>query len=110
MTCGKYFLLEPNQLIKHVLFVFVQQNNCDDDDWGEDFSEEAVKQRMEELSGAAKGLALTDDLEKTDKDRMDIVYKLVKVSLRLSRQKLVLCTFRGFRVYSITKGFKPFCE
>jgi len=50
----------------------------DDDDWGEDFSEEAVKQRMEELSGAAKGLALTDDLEKTEKDKMDIIYKLVK--------------------------------
>ena len=58
-----------------------QHNNGDeDDDWGEDFSEEAVKQRMEELSGAALGLALTDDLEKTDKDRMDIVYKLIKVS------------------------------
>ena len=62
----------------------MQQNNGDDDDWGEDFSEEAVKQRMEELSGAAKGLALTDDLEKTDKDRMDIIYKLVKVSCQVS--------------------------
>ncbi|PVD25900.1 hypothetical protein C0Q70_13564 [Pomacea canaliculata] len=49
-----------------------------DDDWGDEVSEEAVKQRMEELSGAAKGLALTDDLEKTDKDRLDIVYQLVK--------------------------------
>ncbi|KAK7103689.1 eukaryotic translation initiation factor 5-like [Littorina saxatilis] len=55
-----------------------EQNKADDDDWGEDFSEEAVKQRMEELSGAAKGLALTDDLEKTDKDRMDILYTLIK--------------------------------
>jgi len=55
-----------------------QLEAVDDDDWGEDFSEEAVKQRMEELSGAAKGLALTDDLEKTDKDRMDILYKLIK--------------------------------
>ncbi|XP_076441785.1 eukaryotic translation initiation factor 5-like [Babylonia areolata] len=55
-----------------------EQNDGDDDDWGEDISEEAVRQRMDELSGAAKGLALTDDLEKTDKDRMDIVYKLIK--------------------------------
>jgi len=55
-----------------------QLDGGDDDDWGEDFSEEAVKQRMDELSGAAKGLALTDDLEKTDKDRMDILYKLIK--------------------------------
>lgn len=62
----------------------VQQNKADDDDWGEDFSEEAVKQRMEELSGAAKGLALTDDLEKTDKDRMDILYTLIKVSAQSS--------------------------
>nr|KAG5702136.1 hypothetical protein BaRGS_010402 [Batillaria attramentaria] len=54
------------------------ENEDEDDDWGEEISEEAVKQRMEELSGAAKGLALTDDLEKTDKDRMDIVYKHIK--------------------------------
>ncbi|KAL8599509.1 hypothetical protein ACOMHN_066908 [Nucella lapillus] len=55
-----------------------EQTDGDDDDWGEDISEAAVKQRMDELSGAAKGLALTGDLEKTDKDRMDIVYKLIK--------------------------------
>ena len=61
------------------LWWWQQLDGGDDDDWGEDFSEEAVKQRMDELSGAAKGLALTDDLEKTDKDRMDILYKLIKV-------------------------------
>lgn len=55
-----------------------QANGDDDDDWGEDISEEAIKQRMEELSGAAKGLALTDDVEKTEKDKMDIIYQLVK--------------------------------
>lgn len=59
----------------------MQNAEAADDDWGDEVSEEAVKQRMEELSGAAKGLALTDDLEKTDKDRLDIVYQLVKVSL-----------------------------
>lgn len=59
----------------------LQNAEAADDDWGDEVSEEAVKQRMEELSGAAKGLALTDDLEKTDKDRLDIVYQLVKVSL-----------------------------
>lgn len=61
----------------------MQNAEAADDDWGDEVSEEAVKQRMEELSGAAKGLALTDDLEKTDKDRLDIVYQLVKVSLGL---------------------------
>lgn len=54
------------------------EHEGDDDDWGEEISDEAIKQRMEELSGAAKGLALTDDLEKTDKDRMDIIYNLIK--------------------------------
>ncbi|KAL5008882.1 hypothetical protein ScPMuIL_014463 [Solemya velum] len=50
----------------------------DDDDWGEDFSEDAVKQRMEELSDAAKGLAMTDDLEKSPQERLDMFFQFVK--------------------------------
>ncbi|XP_013397528.1 eukaryotic translation initiation factor 5 [Lingula anatina] len=50
----------------------------DDADWGEDVSEEAVKKRMEELSTAAQTLALTEDLEKTPKERADLFYSFVK--------------------------------
>ncbi|ESO84468.1 hypothetical protein LOTGIDRAFT_132224 [Lottia gigantea] len=55
------------------------QEEDDDGDWGEDITEEAIKQRMEELTDAAKGLALTDDLEKTPEERIDIFYKFLQL-------------------------------
>ncbi|XP_005093775.1 eukaryotic translation initiation factor 5 [Aplysia californica] len=51
----------------------------DDEDWGDDFTEEAIKQRMDELSDAAKGLAFTDDLEKSTEDRLQMVYEMLKL-------------------------------
>ncbi|XP_048734668.1 eukaryotic translation initiation factor 5-like [Ostrea edulis] len=53
--------------------------NEDEDDWGEDFSEEAVRNRMEELSTAAKQMAFTDDLEKTQEERLNMFYKFVEL-------------------------------
>jgi len=53
--------------------------NDDDEDWGDDFSEEAIKKRMEELSDAAKGLAFTDDLDKSAEERLNMVYDLLKL-------------------------------
>ena len=35
---------------------------------------------MEELSDAAKGLAFTNDLEKSSEDRVNMVYEMLKVS------------------------------
>lgn len=55
--------------------------NEDEDDWGEDFSEEAVRNRMEELSTAAKQMAFTDDLEKTQEERLNMFYKFVEVNI-----------------------------
>lgn len=49
----------------------------DDDDWG-DVSEDAVKQRMQELTSAARNLAINDDLEKTPQERMDMLYEFIK--------------------------------
>ncbi|XP_041353778.1 eukaryotic translation initiation factor 5-like [Gigantopelta aegis] len=51
----------------------------DDEDWGEEISEEAIKQRMEELTAAAKGLAFTEDLEKSSKERINMLYQYIKV-------------------------------
>ncbi|CAG0922511.1 unnamed protein product [Notodromas monacha] len=51
---------------------------ADDDDWSVDVSPEAVKRRMEDLSNGVKNLAVTDDLEKTEKERIDILYNYVK--------------------------------
>ncbi|KAH3853733.1 eukaryotic translation initiation factor 5-like [Dreissena polymorpha] len=49
-----------------------------DDDWGEDVSDEAVKKRMQELTEAAKTMAMSEDLEKTANERMDLFYTYVK--------------------------------
>ncbi|KAK2180558.1 hypothetical protein NP493_438g02012 [Ridgeia piscesae] len=51
----------------------------DDEDWGEDTSEEAVQQRMQELSSAAKTLTINDDVEKPQQQRIDILYAFVKL-------------------------------
>uniref|UniRef100_A0A069DTN5 Eukaryotic translation initiation factor 5 n=1 Tax=Panstrongylus megistus TaxID=65343 RepID=A0A069DTN5_9HEMI len=49
-----------------------------DDDWAVDVSEEAVRARLQDLTDGAKNLTMTDDLEKTEKERMDIFYATVK--------------------------------
>ncbi len=50
----------------------------DDDDWSADVSEEAVNKRMKELSSGIKGLAMDNDLEKTESERVDIFHDFVK--------------------------------
>jgi len=53
----------------------------DDIDWGEDTSDAAVKARQEaELSGATKNIVISDDLEKSAQERVDMFYSFVKVS------------------------------
>ena len=50
-----------------------------DDDWSVDTSEAAVQKRMGNLSSGVKGLALTDDTEKTQEERFNLFYSFVKV-------------------------------
>lgn len=50
----------------------------DDANWAVDVSEEAVRARLQDLTEGAKGMTISDDLDKTEKERMDIFYKLVK--------------------------------
>jgi len=53
----------------------------DEIDWGEDTSDAAVKARQEaELSGATKNIVISDDLEKSAQERVDMFYSFVKVS------------------------------
>lgn len=54
---------------------------ADDDDgahWAADVSEEAVRARMQDLTDGAKNMTFNDDLEKSEKERMDMFYALVK--------------------------------
>lgn len=43
-----------------------------------DVSEEAVRARMQDLTDGAKNMTINDDLEKSEKERMDILYEQVK--------------------------------
>jgi len=63
----------------------MQQVAGDDDiDWGEDTSDAAVKARQEaELSGATKNIVISDDLEKSAQERVDMFYSFVKVGPHL---------------------------
>lgn len=53
----------------------------DDKGWTVDVSEEAVRARMQDLTEGAKSMTISDDLEKTEKERMDIFYVQVKRKL-----------------------------
>lgn len=57
----------------------------DEDDWSADTSEEAVKQRMELLTGAIVGLATNDDLELASEDRLQKFFDFVQA--RASQNK-----------------------
>lgn len=56
----------------------MRQAGDDDTEWAVDVSEEAVRARMQDLTDGAKNITINDDLEKTEKERMDILYLLVK--------------------------------
>lgn len=55
-------------------------NADDEDDWCEDTSDAAVQARLEAISGAAKTITISDDLEKSPQERIDMFYSFVKVS------------------------------
>lgn len=50
-----------------------------DEDWSVDTSDAAVQARMGNLTSGVKGLALTDDTEKTQEERFNLFYAFVKV-------------------------------
>ncbi|KAJ1524778.1 hypothetical protein ONE63_009654 [Megalurothrips usitatus] len=56
----------------------VKKDEDPDVDWAVDCSEEAVRARLQDLTDGAKGMTISDDLEKTEKERMDIFYNFVK--------------------------------
>lgn len=43
-----------------------------------DVSKEAVRARMEDLTEGAKNITISDDADKTEKERLDIFYEMVK--------------------------------
>lgn len=53
----------------------------DDENWTTDISDAAVRERMKDLTDGAKGMTISDDTEKTEKERLDIFYELVKTKI-----------------------------
>lgn len=80
----------PNVVAEEVSIktIFSENSNCptltvsvsqdEDTTWSADISEEAVRARMQDLTEGAKTMTISDDAEKTEKERMDIFYELVK--------------------------------
>lgn len=56
----------------------VEAEDDDDTTWSADVSEEAVRARMHDLTDGAKTMTISDDLEKTEKERVDLFYEFVK--------------------------------
>ncbi|XP_052862382.1 eukaryotic translation initiation factor 5 [Anopheles cruzii] len=56
----------------------VKTHEEEDVSWTVDTSEEAVRARMQDLTDGAKNMTVSDDFDKTEKERMDIFYVLVK--------------------------------
>lgn len=56
------------------------EGDDDDDDgqWTAEVSEEAMRARMQDLSEGAKNITISEDTEKTEKERIDIFYDYVK--------------------------------
>lgn len=69
-------------LAKHFCPSYKQEEE-EDDDWGEDTTEEAQRRRMDEISDHAKVLTLSDDLERTVEERVNILFDFVKVKYLL---------------------------
>lgn len=55
-----------------------EDEDDDDGNWTADVSEEAVRARMQDLTDGAKNITISEDTEKTEKERMDIFYEYVK--------------------------------
>lgn len=53
-------------------------NEDEDVNWTVDTSEEAVRARMQDLTDGAKNMTISDDIDKTEKERLDIFYEMVK--------------------------------
>lgn len=67
-------------LIIFPTFQVTNSNEDDDDDgnWTADVSAEAVRARMQDLTDGAKNITISEDTEKTEKERIDIFYDYVK--------------------------------
>lgn len=55
---------------------------CVQDDWSLDVSEAAMKERQRDLTAGVKNLTVSNDIEKTQSERLEVFFEYCKVSLR----------------------------
>lgn len=65
-------------LVSTIVDYFKAEDDDDQTQWAVDVSEDAVRARMQDLTDGAKNMTISDDLEKSEKERMDIIYNMVK--------------------------------
>lgn len=53
----------------------------DDDDWSLDVSEEAMKERQKNLTAGVKNLTVSNDIEKTQSERLEVFFELCKAKV-----------------------------
>jgi len=51
----------------------------DDEEWSTDVTAEAIKERMKDLSSGVKGLAMDDDMEKPESERINIFHAFLSI-------------------------------
>ncbi|KAK8736895.1 hypothetical protein OTU49_004706 [Cherax quadricarinatus] len=53
----------------------------EDDDWSLDVSEEAMKERQKDLTTGVKNLTVSNDIEKTQSERLEVFFELCKAKV-----------------------------
>lgn len=72
-------VVDNNESLSRSTSVVTEENEDDDGTlWSADVSEAAVRARMQDLTDGAKTMTISDDSEKTEKERLDIFYEFVK--------------------------------
>lgn len=83
-----------------------------DDDWSVDVSDAAVKLRQAQLADGVKGLTINEDLEKSEKERLDLMYQYVlqrRDTGRMLGHEKALCA-EAERLDVRDKAVLVFCE
>lgn len=67
-----------NDVLVRSISVAEEDEDEDGTTWSADVSEEAVRARMHDLTDGAKTMTISDDSEKSEKERLDMFYEFVK--------------------------------
>ena len=64
-----------------MIFLIIIGDDEENVTWATDVSEDAVRERMTELSMGVKALAVDDDIEKSEPEKLNILFTFAKKAL-----------------------------